>query len=109
MISTKTVSIFHGFYKFSKRNVAVAAAACIGGTTALQPQQHFAENVVKPMVLAKEFVNVDAARARRSPERPLLHVRTPTVRDMFGEYQISITQLKIRIVNYITFNSNTYC
>lgn len=45
----------------------------------------FFANVVKPMVLATFFVNLEA-RNSKDRLRVLLSARTPTVRDLFGEY-----------------------
>ena len=66
----------------------MAAAAWLGGPPFSCHSNFFFENVVKPLVLATFFANVEAERPRRSLKQPLVNVRTPTAAkaSLFGEF-----------------------
>ena len=77
---------FIGFIRFREIEVAVAAAACMGGPPHCSHSNIFFANVDISKVLATFFVNAEA-RAAQFHLRALLPARTPTVKDLFGEFR----------------------
>ena len=78
--------MFHCFLYVFENKIAVAAAALVGEPPNCSHRNCIFENVVKPVVLATFFVDVDAAMGGEHRDWHLLSVRTPQSKALFGEF-----------------------